>query len=265
MKMWYSLHGFIHDFNAIDYYLQISFPQVVQKGMDKFFFIRYWLGGPHIRLRFKTEEGNYLTIKERFEDSIENYIQHHKVNLIDYENFYQNTMLENENIEKTYWCPHGSVEEFVYRPEYVRYGGENAMERSEDVFYQSSLMSVILNKLPYHKRIIAGLDLIYLTFQQAGADKDIYGYYANMWKSYSNNELDFDFANNNILKKRLKTLQEIKHDSFTMYRDYFDCLRDKHIIDDVEILVSHVHMTNNRIGVTPVLEYELATFIYNHL
>lgn len=263
--MWYALHGFIHDFNALDEYLKNNFPQVVQNDMNEYFFIRYWLGGPQVRLRFKADEQDYPVIKNRFKASIDSYLENNDVQLIDYDNYYQKTMLDNENIEKTYWCPHGSVKDFSYAPEYERYGGAEGMEKSENVFCESSRMAMILNKLSYPKRILVGLDLIYLTFKQAHTTNDIYRSYAKMWQSYSDDDGMIDFDNKNVLKKRIEMLKGADSGRFTVYHDYFESLRENGILDDTRLLVSHVHMTNNRLGVTPVLEYELARFIDNHI
>ncbi|WP_062051506.1 lantibiotic dehydratase C-terminal domain-containing protein [Bacillus sp. JCM 19034] len=182
--MWYSLHGFIHDFKAIDDYMKTDFQDVIREDMESYFFIRYWLGGPHVRLRFKCKEQDYQIIKDRFEASITRFITHHPINLINYDHFYQAEMLENENITETYWCEHGSVAEFQYEPEYNRYGGIEGMCKSEDVFYESSVMANQLNQLPFGKRIIAGLDLIYLSFQHIDEKEDIYQKYADFWKVY---------------------------------------------------------------------------------
>lgn len=263
--MWYALHGYIHDFKAIDDYLQHRFPAVIQNDMERFFFIRYWLGGPHIRLRFEAAEKDYPVIKARFEQSIASYLETHDIQLIDYDNYYQKTMLENEAIQETYWCPNGSVEAFTYHPEYERYGGREGMTKSEKVFYRSSQMALILNKLSFAKRIMAGLDLIFLTFSQSPAGKDIYRSYASMWESYAKEDtLSIDLEHTSVLSKRLHMLIEEGPERFTVYHDYLDCLKETGIMDDIELLISHVHMTNNRLGVTPVLEYELATFIDKH-
>ncbi|WP_042142094.1 lantibiotic dehydratase C-terminal domain-containing protein [Paucisalibacillus sp. EB02] len=262
--MWYSLHGFIHDFKALDDYLKSDFQDVIQDDIETYFFIRYWLGGPHVRLRFTCKPEDYPKVKKRFEESIANFLAQRNVDLIDYKHFYQNTALENENITHTYWCEHGSVVEFEYEPEYERYGGREVMGNSEQVFYESSILANKLNKVPFGRRIIVGLDLIYLTFQLARANHTIYGNYADFWRNYgSGGELIDSF--DHTLKQRLNHLQKHQVNQFAMYNDYFDCIKSNDIHKDISILISHVHMTNNRLGIFPAIEHNLALFIANNV
>ncbi|WP_026908239.1 lantibiotic dehydratase C-terminal domain-containing protein [Paucisalibacillus globulus] len=262
--MWHSLHGFIHDFKALDDYLQSDFQDVIQDDMETYFFIRYWLGGPHVRLRFTCKPEDYPKVKKRFEESIDNFLVQRNVDLIDYKQFYQNTALEKENIRETYWCEHGSVVEFVYEPEYERYGGREVIGNSEQVFYESSVLANKLNNVPFSRRIIVGMDLIYLTFQLAKVNHTIYGNYADFWKDYSSSgQLVENYAP--ILKQRLNHLQNNHVNQFAMYNDYFNCIKSNDIHKEISILISHVHMTNNRLGIFPAIEHNLASFIANNI
>lgn len=262
--MWYSLHGFIHDFKAIDDYLKSDFQSVIQEDMETYFFIRYWLGGPHVRLRFKCKQQDYLKIKGRFEASITNFITHNSVNLIDYDQFYETTMLENENITQTYWCDHGSVAEFQYEPEYDRYGGIEGMSQSEEIFYESSVMANQLNRLSFGKRVIAGLDLIYMSFLHINEDEDIYQKYADFWEVF-HSDGDMLESYKPILKQRLNYIQQCNLEQHEVYKNYFQMIKASDIHKNSSTLISHVHMTNNRLGIFPSIEYSLATFIANHV
>ncbi|MBS3680921.1 hypothetical protein KGF86_11895 [Ornithinibacillus massiliensis] len=262
--MWYSLHGFIHDFKAIDNYLKSDFQHVIQDDMETYFFIRYWLGGPHVRLRFKCKEEDYQKIRVRFEESITTFLKKNIVDLIDYEHFYQNTMLENENITHTYWCEHGSVVEFEYEPEYARYGGQEAIRYSENVFYESSVLANQLNKIAFGKRIIIGLDLIYLTFQLAIEKDNIYRTYSDIWRDY-NADGEIIPKYEQILKQRIGHLQQSTIEHYAIYNNYLNSIKHNGIHHDISVLISHVHMTNNRLGIFPAIEYNLAALIANNI
>lgn len=262
--MWYSLHGFIHDFKAIDEYLKSDFQKVIQEDMETYFFIRYWLGGPHVRLRFKCKPQDYQQIKNRFETSIKDFLSQNSINLIDYKHFYQNTMLENENITQTYWCDHGSVEVFEYEPEYLRYGGIELMSKSECVFNESSVLANQLNTIHFGKRIIVGFDLLYLTLQLTNEKYNIYRNYADFWRVYSSDERLIEHYEP-ILKRRLNHLQRNNSDYNDIYNNYLSSIKENNIHKDASILISHVHMTNNRLGIIPSIEYNLASFIANNV
>ncbi|QKY71292.1 lantibiotic dehydratase C-terminal domain-containing protein [Lentibacillus sp. CBA3610] len=259
--MWYSLHGYIHDYKALDVYLKHDFEQFIkQTKLEKFFFIRYWLGGPHVRLRFKCKEENYKIIKECFADSIREFLKYYEVNLVDKYSFYDNISIGMEGVHHTYWCKHGSVVEIDYNPEYDRYGGRDSMSDSEDVFCESSKMALKLNKLDFTKRIILGFDLIYLSFERLDNRKTAIENYRDFWRNYavnSNIKKDQSFR----LKYYTKRLNELRVTSLRnnkLYSEYINSLEENGIFNEYSLLMSHVHMTNNRLGISPSLEYELA-------
>lgn len=269
--MWYSLHGFIHDFNALDKYLSHTFTNFINNNkyrIKEFFFIRYWLGGPHIRFRFKCNEYDYEELKLLFERSIQDFLAEYEVQKINYSNFYKPEMLENEDVKEIYWCEHGSVHEFPYIPEYERYGGHDRIHHSETVFVESSKLSCVINSLSYWKRIVASLDLIFLTFKYFEYKDDPYKQYSTLWEAYTSKEEISNLMQNckPLLEKRMTTLQNFDFEKKNVYSAYLTTMKSNlKEANDFYLIASHVHMTNNRIGVHPEFEFEISAIISHKL
>ncbi len=268
--MWHSYHAYIHDYSALDRYLRQAFPVFVQERISPdtdWFFIRYWLGGPHIRLRIKTDRGfDAETFRAAFSDSICGFLETETVRLIDYERFYTPEMLKGEGIRQTYWKQHGSVEQIPYEPEFERYGGEGHMERSEQVFCIGSQLATKLNTMAFPYRILAAAELLYWTVrllkQKGEAVEEDHARYAWLWSGYRPQEAS---AIDERLWRHIESRMGQAAASATapqLYREYLD-----HVVQLADlpkgVIFSHMHMMNNRIGVHPELEHELAAFLSN--
>lgn len=262
--MWHSLHGYIHDYKALDHYISHYFEPFVSGFRDhikKFFYIRYWLGGPHIRFRFicHTPE-DFAEIRRGFEQSISNCLNEIEVELIDYDSYYTDTMLEAEGITEVYWCEHGSVKDIPYLPEYERYGGVELMGCSEDIFCESSHMTCLLNRLDFRRRILAGVDLTYLSLRLYAEDPQVYKHYAKLWELYTlHQRMEL---NPSVIRSRIHQLRT-RDSEPSIYSGYLDLLRQslkQH--RNYSILCSHIHMTNNRLGIHPEVEHAISSSLY---
>lgn len=99
---------------------------------DRFFFIRYWEKGPHIRLRF---HGNANVLNEKVKPAIDEYFGSY---------FQNNPSLRTdpewlkEQPEEWQWYPNNSIQYIDYEPETERYGGPEAIIVAEKQFELSS-------------------------------------------------------------------------------------------------------------------------------
>ncbi|MBI1767318.1 MAG: hypothetical protein HYR67_02960 [Bacteroidetes bacterium] len=94
--------------------------------INRFFFIRYWERGPHIRLRLK------LTGRLNREKIKSNLIEH-------FTGYYNsNPSIRNERPVQSDWRLNNSIYFIDYEPEYERYGGSFGLEKSEEQFELSS-------------------------------------------------------------------------------------------------------------------------------
>ncbi len=106
---------------------------------EQFFFIRYWERGPHIRLRFKTDEAILeKELKPRMIDHFENYYQLKPSKRDDPP--WSLTLPDNQR-----WFPNNSIQFIDYEPEIDRYGGIHGILIAEDHFQLSS--QVVLSVL----------------------------------------------------------------------------------------------------------------------
>ncbi len=104
---------------------------------DRYFFVRYWDRGPHIRLRFK---GETSVIEQLFRPNL---LEH-------FENYFEDRPSKRTNPnypvnfpEEFKWLPNNSVHFFNYEPEFERYGGNIGVQIAEEHFQLSSDLALI--------------------------------------------------------------------------------------------------------------------------
>lgn len=219
---------------------------------DEYFFIRYWLGGPHIRLRVKmSDDFNQNRFRDLFQDSVTDFLNKNEVQLVDPSTFYSKEMLEGEGIKEIFWKRHGSVEIDKYNPEFSRYGGNENIEAAEKMFESSSDLARIINSKPMHVRLCISIDLYYISFLQLSNEIcSVAEQYSSLWRTY-NKAASLNQQIEQIVNQRVKYINEHKNYLFEFYNQYFKCLSDC----PRSTIFSQIHMTNNRLGVYPELEY----------
>ncbi|GAA1755861.1 thiopeptide-type bacteriocin biosynthesis protein [Streptomonospora arabica] len=128
------------------------------------FFIRYWHGGPHVRVRLGGPDGAALDqaaaeLRERLAAHLAG---GGPTEDLDPESFYAAFALGPEEIAEMGWHADGTVVEAVYEPETERYGGDEAIGLAEDLFEVSSslALAVIANTPAEQARIGVALDLL---------------------------------------------------------------------------------------------------------
>jgi thiopeptide-type bacteriocin biosynthesis protein len=131
--------------------------------ISKFFFIRYWEGGPHIRLRVK---GNEEELKE-----IEPFIRQHFSQFI---NLYPSVRYDPEWIKSLpknlQWHPNNTMQLIRYEAETERYGGIYGVPIAEKQFEASSkaVLEAIGNSIKWDLTRALGLAIqLHLSFAYA--------------------------------------------------------------------------------------------------
>lgn len=124
-KEWISVHIFYTAHNKFLIEALPGFLEIIknQFPVHKYFFIRYWEAGPHIRLR--------LLVNTNDKEKIKNEI-------ITFFSIYLEKNPSVRNIEKEHFLPNNTVHFIEYEPEVERYGGGEGISTAESHFQDSS-------------------------------------------------------------------------------------------------------------------------------
>lgn len=142
-SLWQALHIFIPDPVLQNKFLiEVVQPHIQalrsSGRISQWFFMKYWEGGPHIRLRVKEISSiDFVALKHALLTEVAHY---QTDNTLTREAFYKHNKFDGEALDADAlpWFEPGSVEEITYQPELDRYGGEYAMPVSEQLFCASS-------------------------------------------------------------------------------------------------------------------------------
>lgn len=269
--MWNSKHIFIHDYILLEKFLKNNLLPFLDKGsVDNYFYIRYWDGGPHIRLRYKL---NTIEEEKKMEESLMKLLSEFKEDNCDYKFklvTYNNAIVETENIKPSDIYPNLSIEDIVYYPEFSRYGGVDVMEKSENLFVSSSkFSSLIIQKFERNQIYSIAIDLMYGCARIANECgyfddyKTFFYAYRGIWEKFSGSITPPELKS--AIKRRVSRLKE-KNVTSEFYKSYFNDFKEsleyikknqKEIQPEyiMYIAISHIHMFNNRLGISPEHEY----------
>lgn len=133
---------------------------------DGWFFLRYWHGGPHVRVRFRNPVPEAL---DRFETMLRAYLAEHRED---------RTALDPEIFRSQFgvsdphdWQQHGDVLREPYIPETDRYGGPEMLAHCEEFFETSSRIAGSALAVDDRDKVFAlGLDLMVLALREALPD-----------------------------------------------------------------------------------------------
>lgn len=247
--------------------------------IEKWFFIRYWEGGPHIRVRFLTEKT--LNYKEVFKEVIDYItINPFKGNLRK-EEYYENIKENTISKEELPWYEEGEIIAAEYIPEYERYGGEELMPLTESLFmisseYVTRLISITKAKGFLLRFFFSAATVKFLVDKLQ--EKELLGVTSNVfyencvrcWRGINSIE-DMSYAENllNNCVSNGKCIESINE--LILDREFFSNSLENLIkgfeeiyskVKDYKsfrsIVFSHLHMLNNRLGIVP--EYECALY-----
>ncbi|MFZ7741516.1 thiopeptide-type bacteriocin biosynthesis protein [Bacillus velezensis] len=302
---WTSIHIFLHDKDSYDHFIQVDFFPFVESLkksslIDKWFFIRYWEGGPHIRLRLLNLKCNKNKIRNDLKKIVSEYKKFKGIPQLTAEEYYKNHKFDGKKLDYKilpFYTNH-SVELIDYKPEYRRYGGAKAIHISENLFHHSSEMvsKIISGKLEFNKLLIIAIDLMYITAKSLGIQniQTFFSVYAEFWKTYIDNLKQFNELiivlkqkQGNYIKNRIElcdtdSLENISgiyaswqqqlrisyNELLQMDADLISPISGNNVDGDIaqqeaihSIAISIIHMTNNRLGITPSFEFILGSLL----
>ncbi|MGV7002171.1 thiopeptide-type bacteriocin biosynthesis protein [Priestia megaterium] len=266
--------------------------------------MRYWDGGPHIRVRLHCHEEKEKEISVLFETHVKEFLIKYPsnasldINMV-HKKIEQFSVLEGVRKNNEFY-KENSIVQIPYIPEYERYGGEYGIKIAEHHFWKSSeQVVVLLNKITTKtERLRVSLELIlsYLKATNLPIEevKIFLENYFSIWKRYlggnpdvierhflekyklQREKLDYIVMNSlfnqnynsKILDRKwgshLSNLISSLHkgweeDLVTINPDILELinLNDKTTF----FITSYIHMTNNRLGITPHEEAYLSYII----
>lgn len=264
IDMWKTIYFYIHSIAQQDNFLKKVTP-LLQSYDKKWFFIKYWYGGPHLRFRFLNPSKSFL---KKFELEMDNFSRTSQVLEISKKGFYSKINFEKENVnsDNLPWYDHGTWFYTQYKPEVERYGEGKALELSETIFYKSSQLALeVINSTSIFSRrlVIASLIMYELLESTNCLTEDFLLSYMNYWKSYDR-ESNLDISK---LTPIIET--ELKNRSIIEIKKYISNVLPiwKEIVQILGkraatyVISSQIHMTNNRISVVPAVEYKITKLL----
>jgi hypothetical protein len=271
---WISLHIFYHTGDRSDLAVRLIYPTVkdllYHESIEAFFFVRYSLGGPHIRLRLLPCPGKRESVRELVKRRSEQYLSAHPSlrALPDEEVRKQNLRLlgqdPNEQDETVY--SDNTCYEIPFRPETERYGGTDLLACSLLFFALSSSRSLYLLKrdrdktpsewlaiaLGLLRRLVLGFavnedELLNLAVVPSVANSKVTAYIV------AKADRIFDQNRESLLRLVRQDIERLSFtathfDDFEMATCLSQELRGSAAPIRHRILTSHLHMTANRLG-----------------
>lgn len=277
---WHSYHIFIHDLTYHDLFLTDYLYPFIQEYKDliyRYFFIRYWQGGPHIRFRFQTLDSEKIIVNLQ---ALVNEFQviYKPTYTLSRDEYYRNHTFDGRKPKESelYWMEDLTVSKMKYIPEYERYGGESLIPFSEAIFQMTSHLAFIRLKEQrgnpsLTRKLIFACEFFdqMRSFLQEEQDVYLLENYEQFWKSFQRkgqvkeeqiHKIGLLYRENReIFSERLEQ-QEDNH--LQKIKEIFQEIRKRGKEKIIPHLIfSHVHMYNNRIGLPPYLESSVATIM----
>lgn len=284
MQSWKSYRIYYQFQPGYDGLIQLLAEQLeslVARGrISKWFFLRYWEDGPHIRVRYLAD--GELGEEELF-SLVRNYIRRYPaIRSLSKEEYFNGHKFDGEPLalENLDWYGEGEIIAKPYEPEYERYGGASLMPLTESLFMESSRLAAVLLSLTAGssstRRLIVGLrlleELAEQTFTRIPRLGGVLSYYRKSAESW---QRLYQIGDMELPVKLIRWCVEhpgwreptehLLHSSGN-YAEYRDALLSGFTaIAEAEqdaqrvrsIIYSHLHMLNNRLGIGPEHEYAL--------
>ncbi|PZD93084.1 hypothetical protein DNH61_25225 [Paenibacillus sambharensis] len=282
--MWVAYHIYYHNVSKYDELLILLAEHLeryrVSGSMNKWFFIRYWEGGPHLRVRM-LNPSPMLIVDELLSKARAFMAIHPSLTQWSRDEYYANHKFDGEELDKNQlaWHEDGEIVSYEYMPEYDRYGGEAVMDHNENMFMCSSKLCVELlhmskgeffRKLLFSCALTSQLVIQLRSAYDCSNSEAYYTFYKEMWSSFVDGRgqdlkiMNFLHKNEVALEKASQILlaSESVQGFISEIQSELQTIRSSVQDDYMDYIVaSHIHMTNNRLGIPPVYEYFISDYL----
>lgn len=263
MRTWTSLHVWCHGIGPQED-LVTELAPLLDTGENPWFFVKYWYGGPHVRLRWSDPCPH---LRHEVEQRVKAFFDGRTLLEADRDRFYAAVSFDGEDLDPSSlpWYANGTVLEVPYVPETERYGSGELMYLSEDAFAASSALAVTVfrSSRSLTTRVALAAVILVRTLTALGILDDAFlRRYTDYWRSIATPLPEGDplrlgavidgAMSSPVLPDSLEPLMTTLINSLLRIRQPLtdDALR--------YVAASHCHMTNNRLSVTPTYEYQIA-------
>jgi len=277
MSEWLSFHLYYHEDpgRAVGGFVAPVVGTLLRQGwVDRFFFLRYSLGGPHVRLRLRTSPANQAAVTETTRRSAELFLSRlpsTRALAEDYIRSQNRSILEADAHETDAAAyPDNTLVPYPFRPEVERYGGADLLAPTLDVFTASSLEALQFLWLhraePLSRRLVLALRVLLRQALYFAADEEelnsLLAYAVTSWDDSPQSLFekgDRVFAQQaerfgKILQREVAELAEgCQLGGFSLraaVQRLSLCLADRQRAVRWQVGGSHLHMTANRLGLS---------------
>jgi len=278
MAKWSSYHIFYYHQKNLDTVISMIYKYCDLKktkgDISKWFYIRYWDGSPHIRLRILAEDS--LDMIGLF-NQIQKYIKDNPslIELIPEDYYAGMEQFKESDTEMQEWFSEGEIISKTYVRESDRYGGDSLMDITEDLFMLSSELAwIVQEKSPdFNLRLLLSYALLekmtkhLFLYESTEELASLFQGVIDFWGSRNHTSIQsinqFYHKNQSVLSKMQRV---IAHDQkilkkIALIEQSIAVLKsqvtDKYYYNS--IIISHIHMFCNRIGVAPIYEQAIYT------
>lgn len=242
--------------------------------LERFYFVRYSLGGPHVRLRLETERHTASLVC----NTVEAYLQHYlhaapSLQPLNREEIARTTRMliatdPNEHDANIY--PDNSILQFPFAPEVNRYGGAELLSCSLDLFCFTSVEALTLiherssqSRSKMFSRSVRVLLRLFLSLAEDRAALQDFWWTASPASPVSQPELQARFRLIQLLREESTKTPE--DEEWKLWSAAGTSLRQKlSAMDKVAgrgIIRSHLHMFANRLDISNAVENGLGALL----
>lgn len=241
--------------------------------LRRFYFVRYSLGGPHVRLRLETSPFTASLVREMVESHLKRYFSvAPSLKPLSIEQISRTTQMlvasdPNEHDQAIY--PDNCIISFAFAPEVNRYGGAELLTCSLDVFNFTSIEALRLvtrrrsqTRAQIFSSSIRALVRFSLVLAEGPEDMSAIWKQGKPAATDSRQEVQ---ARQRLTQFLQEELQTISHEQWRRWQAAGSSLRQHLAVlpraTRISILRSHLHMFANRLDVSNAVENGLGTLL----